>query len=41
MKRYRFEDPVEDPNEPWKAWFIRNLNFEFPIYVERNSLPPE
>ena len=35
------EDPVADPNEPWKDWFDRVLVFEHPPLVERNSLPSD
>ncbi|CAG9316521.1 unnamed protein product [Blepharisma stoltei] len=36
-----FIDPVSDPNETWKNWAKRIIDFEEPPLVERNSLPYE
>jgi hypothetical protein len=38
-KRKVYKDPVIDPNEPWKNWFVRVANFKDPPLVERDSLP--
>lgn len=38
-KKNLLSDPVIDPNETWKQWFLRNLEFKDPPLVERNSLP--
>lgn len=35
----KYEDPVVDPRESWKNWFIRNLEFADPPLVERRDLP--
>lgn len=31
----RYADPVVDPRESWKEWFMRNLEFKDPPMVER------
>lgn len=38
-KRKVLSDPVIDPRETWKEWFLRNLDFKEPPLVERASLP--
>lgn len=35
----KLEDPVADPDESWKDWFNRVIDFEEPPRVERESLP--
>lgn len=35
------DDPVADPNESWRDWLKRVVDFELPPQVERNSLPQE
>lgn len=41
-KKYKqYEDPIVDPNETWKQWFIRNLEFKDPPMVERCEVPEE
>ena len=34
-------DPVPDPNETWKSWFRRVLEFEEPPLVERSVIPED
>lgn len=36
-----YEDPVVDPRESWKQWFLRNMEFKDPPLCERNDLPEE
>jgi hypothetical protein len=38
-KKIVFVDPVIDPRESWKDWFWRNVEFQNPPLVERESLP--
>eukprot|EP00358_Blepharisma_japonicum_P004739 CAMPEP_0202941170 /NCGR_PEP_ID=MMETSP1395-20130829/1281_1 /ASSEMBLY_ACC=CAM_ASM_000871 /TAXON_ID=5961 /ORGANISM="Blepharisma japonicum, Strain Stock R1072" /LENGTH=192 /DNA_ID=CAMNT_0049636133 /DNA_START=234 /DNA_END=812 /DNA_ORIENTATION=- len=40
-KEPEFVDPVSDPNETWKDWAKRVIDFEEPPLVERDSLPYE
>lgn len=38
-KKHILSDPVIDPRETWKNWFLRNMEFKDPPLVERASLP--
>ena len=36
-----YADPVIDPRETWKQWFLRQMDFEDPPVCEREDLPEE
>ena len=38
-QKKKLADPVVDPNEPWKVWFKRHMDWKDAPLVERNSLP--
>ena len=38
-QKKKLADPVADPNETWKQWFKRQMDWKDAPLVERNSLP--
>ena len=40
VEAIKLNDPVPDPDETWKSWFARVIEFQNPPMVERSSLPP-
>ena len=38
-EKNKLHDPVVDPNETWKQWFKRQMEWRDAPLVERRSLP--